>query len=66
MSKNLVHLISQGEIVRTVKRLAGELNRDYQDRSLVLVGILKGSFMFLADLVRDTTWKVIGLNHLRE
>ena len=53
MSKNLVHLISQGEIVRTVKRLAGELNRDYQDRSLVLVGILKGSFMFLADLVRE-------------
>ena len=46
MSRNLVHLISQAEIVNTVRRLALELNRDYQDRSLVLVGILKGSFIF--------------------
>ena len=49
MSRNLVHLISQAEIINTVSRLALELNRDYQDRALVLVGILKGSFIFLAD-----------------
>ena len=53
MNKNLVNLISQAEIVRIVRRLAVEIDRDYQDRSLVLVGILKGSFIFLADLVRE-------------
>ena len=52
MNRNLVHLISQAEIVNIVRRLAVEIDRDYQDRSLVLVGILKGSFIFLADLVR--------------
>ncbi len=52
MNRNLVHLISEAEITNTVKRLALEINRDYQDRSLVMVGILKGSFIFLADLVR--------------
>ena len=53
MSKNLIHLISQAEIITNVRRLALELDRDYRDRSLVMVGILKGSFIFLADLVRE-------------
>lgn len=52
MSSKLVPLISQQEIADTVKRLAYELDRDYCDRPPVLVGILKGSFVFLADLIR--------------
>ena len=53
MSKNLIHLISQAEIITNVRRLASELDRDYRNHSLVMIGILKGSFMFLADLVRE-------------
>ncbi|MDJ0535887.1 MAG: hypoxanthine phosphoribosyltransferase [Xenococcaceae cyanobacterium MO_207.B15] len=53
MTRNLVHLISQAEIVSNLKRMAVEIDQDYQDRSVVLVGILKGSFIFLADLVRE-------------
>ena len=45
-------LISRDEIARTVERLAREISRDYQGRQPLLVGILKGSFVFMADLVR--------------
>ena len=65
MNRNLVHLISQAEIVRIVRRLAVEIDRDYQDRSLVLVGILKGSFIFLADLVREIEIPIANIEFLR-
>ena len=65
MSRNLIHLISQAEIVSTVRRLARELDRDYQDRSLVLVGILKGSFIFLADLVRELNIPIENIEFMR-
>jgi hypoxanthine phosphoribosyltransferase len=45
-------LFSQKEIAATVKQLATEINRDYRGKSPVLIGILKGSFIFMADLVR--------------
>ncbi len=45
-------LISRNEIEETVKRLAAEIKRDYEGRCPVLIGILKGSFIFMADLTR--------------
>ncbi len=45
-------LFSQAEIEATVRRLAAELTRYYHNKHPVLVGILKGSFMFMADLIR--------------
>lgn len=45
-------LFSQAEIEATVGRLASEITSDYHDKHPVLVGILKGSFMFMADLIR--------------
>ena len=45
-------LLGRQEIAETVKRLASEISRDYQGRNPLLIGILKGSFMFMADLVR--------------
>ena len=47
-----VVLISRQEIETTVSRLAAELNRDYQHKYPILLGILKGSFIFMADLCR--------------
>ncbi len=41
------------EIEATVSRLAAEIRRDYCDKYPVLVGVLKGSFVFLADLIRQ-------------
>ena len=48
-------LISEEEIARTVDRLAGEINRDYEGKEIVLVGLLKGSFVFMGDLMRRLT-----------
>jgi hypoxanthine phosphoribosyltransferase len=45
-------LISGTGIDTAVKRLAAEITRDYRDKNPVLLGILKGSFVFLSDLAR--------------
>lgn len=45
-------LFSREEIEATVKRLAAEIRRDYLGKRPILIGILKGSFMFMADLIR--------------
>lgn len=45
-------LFTRNEISGTVNRLAAEINRDYAGKELLLVGVLKGSFVFLADLIR--------------
>ncbi len=48
-------LFSEQEIKDCVSRLAGEINRDYAGKEPLVVGILQGSFVFLADLVRQIT-----------
>jgi hypoxanthine phosphoribosyltransferase len=45
-------LISRREIEAAVNRLAAEIGKDYQDKNPILISILKGSFIFLADLIR--------------
>lgn len=45
-------LISEAEIAEMVKRLGEEITRDYRGRQLIIIGILKGGFVFMADLVR--------------
>jgi hypoxanthine phosphoribosyltransferase len=46
-------LFRADEIAERVKQLGKEISEDYQDRDLVMVGVLKGGFMFLSDLVRQ-------------
>jgi hypoxanthine phosphoribosyltransferase len=46
-------LISRDEINAVVTRLAQQITSDYQDKEIVIVGVLKGSFIFMADLVRQ-------------
>jgi len=41
------------EIAAAVSRLAAEISADYHDKHPLLLGVLKGSFIFLADLVRQ-------------
>ena len=45
-------LLSREKIGAAVSRLAAEIKRDYQGKHPLLVGVLKGSFVFMADLVR--------------
>lgn len=51
----LTELISPNELQEIVRRLGSEINRDYQDKPLLVVCVLKGSFVFMADLVRRLT-----------
>ena len=44
--------ISRQEIETAVCRLATKINKDYHDKQPVLVAVLKGAFVFLADLIR--------------
>lgn len=45
-------LIPAERIRRRLDELAEEISRDYAERDLVVVGLLRASFIFLADLVR--------------
>jgi len=45
-------LFSREEIESTVKKLAAQISKDYCDKPPILVGVLKGSFVFMADLIR--------------
>jgi len=49
----LVQLISEAELREKVAELGEMINRDYARKKPILVSILKGSFVFLADLVRQ-------------
>jgi len=48
-------LYSEAFINRQVKRLAEEINRDYEGRELLIICVLKGGVIFLSDLVRRLT-----------
>jgi hypoxanthine phosphoribosyltransferase len=53
MTDTLKPLFSREEIKKAVRRLAAEISRDYSGEEVVCVCVLKGSFMFTADLVRE-------------
>lgn len=52
MSERVVTLISSEEIDKRTRELADEITKDYADKNLVIVPVLKGSFIFAADLCR--------------
>ncbi len=52
LKKGLKVLVSRQKIESTVERMAGEINREYKDKTVLLVGVLKGAFVFLSDLIR--------------
>ena len=45
-------IISRAEIDLRIKELGRDITRDYLDKDLVVIGILKGAFVFTADLIR--------------
>ena len=46
-------LISEKKIESKVREIAERITKDYKDKTPIFVGILNGSFIFLADLVRE-------------
>ena len=57
MAKELGKILyKESDIVIIVDKLARQLNRDYKKQTPVLVGVLNGSFIFMADLIRRLTF----------
>lgn len=46
-------MISKDEINQAVRRLGRKITKDYRDKNPILVGVLNGSFLFVADLIRE-------------
>jgi len=53
MARTLKPFISERRLQARVRSLGRAIRADYRGRDLVLVGILKGSFIFMADLARS-------------
>lgn len=54
----LIPILSAAELRRLVFDLAQRIEADYRGRDLVLIGVLKGSFVFLSDLIRKLSMPV--------
>jgi hypoxanthine phosphoribosyltransferase len=46
-------MISENEIRERVKKLAEQIEKDFNNEPIVLIVVLKGSFVFAADLIRE-------------
>jgi hypoxanthine phosphoribosyltransferase len=53
VSSQFVKYIDQKEIKSYVEALGNAISQKYKDQDLVLVGVLRGSAVFLADLIRE-------------
>jgi hypoxanthine phosphoribosyltransferase len=49
----LKRILSSRQVRNTVRSLAARIREDYGDKRPVLIGVLKGAFVFLADLIRE-------------
>ena len=54
--ENLEMVISKEEIEKKINEMALTLKKDYGDKDPILIGVLNGSFMFMADLIRKLDW----------
>ncbi|AGF78312.1 hypoxanthine phosphoribosyltransferase [Desulfocapsa sulfexigens DSM 10523] len=46
-------VLSKQAIHDRIRELGQEISKDYQDKELVVIGVLKGAFIFMADLIRE-------------
>ncbi|HET7289002.1 MAG TPA: hypoxanthine phosphoribosyltransferase [Thermodesulfobacteriota bacterium] len=56
--RKLRPLISAADIKTKVGEMGKRIAEDYRDKKPVFIGILKGGFIFLADLVREVDFNV--------
>ena len=46
-------LLSENELKAVIKRLGKQITEDYEDKNILVVSVLKGSVMVMADLLRE-------------
>lgn len=50
--KPIKALITEEQLQQRIRELGAQISEDYRGKDLLVIGVLRGSFMFLADLVR--------------
>lgn len=55
MNYTIETLISREEVESRIKELAKLIETDYKEKDLICIGLLKGSVMFLSDLIKEIT-----------
>ena len=70
LARDLEPMFTQEQIANRVRELGARIERDYQGKELVLLGVLKGSYIFISDLARaidlPLTVDFIGLSSYGE
>ena len=60
MSERLVTMLSSEQIAARVREIGAQITEEYKDKNLVLVVVLKGSFIFASDLCVEMERKAVG------
>jgi hypoxanthine phosphoribosyltransferase len=61
----LIPVLDKEVIARKVAAVARQISNDYKESNLVLIGVLKGAFIFLADLARQIEVKSLNIDFMR-
>lgn len=48
-------LLDEETLAKRIKEMGEQISKDYEDKEVIVIGILKGSVIFVADLVREVT-----------
>ena len=59
MKYKIENLINKESVEKRIKELAREIEKDYAGEEIYCVGLLKGSVIFLSDLVKELNMPVI-------
>lgn len=61
----LIPVLDKDAIEQKVADVAKKISSDYKDGELILIGVLKGAFVFLADLIRQLTIESLTVDFVR-
>jgi hypoxanthine phosphoribosyltransferase len=61
----LIPVLDKAAIKFKINSIAERISSDYQDADLVLVGVLKGAFIFMADLIRQLSLEKITVDFVQ-
>ena len=61
----MITVLSEEEIAEKIAVVAGQISADYQGEELTVIAILKGAFIFCADLIRQLSLERVKVDFLR-
>lgn len=62
--ERIICYLSAEQIAERIRTMGAEIQKDYQHRSLVMVAVLKGAFMFASDLMRAIDMNTLKVEFL--